>query len=161
MADLTHPSPHFNKRNGKSPRVLVLHADAGTSDKGTLEWLANPESKVSYHALIGRNGAIYKCVDMRSRAWHAGKSEWNGVSDVNGISIGLAFCNRHDGKEALTPAQLATGLAYVTTLARDYPTLEAVVTHMDIAPGRKTDPTNTPGFSLEHFADAFAQGKAQ
>lgn len=159
MLDLTHPSPHFNKRNGKSPRVLVLHADAGTSDRGTLEWLADPESKVSYHALIGRNGGIYTCVEMQHRAWHAGKSEWNGIADVNAVSIGVAFCNRHDGKEALTPVQLATGLAYVTTLARQYPTLEAVVTHKDIAPGRKTDPLRAPGFVLSDFVEAFARGR--
>lgn len=157
---LTHPSPHFNSRSGKPCRVLVLHSDAGASDAGTLGWLADPVSKVSYHALIGRNGKVYSCVRPEHRAWHAGVSLWQGVKDVNSISYGLAYANRNNGKEALTPVQVAAGLAEIERLARTITTLEAVTTHAAIAPGRKTDPLNSVGFVLADAEAAFARGVA-
>ena len=142
------------------PRVLVLHADAGRSDRGTLDWLANPDSKVSYHGLVGRQGQYYTCVELERRAWHAGVATWNGIGDVNGWSIGVAFCNAHDGKEALTPIQIAVMLGVVEGLARIIPTLEAVTTHAAIAPGRKRDPLDCVGFDVAEYEAAFARGVA-
>lgn len=147
-------SPHHNARpKGIVPRVVVIHSDAGKSDKGTLAWLADPESRVSYHYLIGRDGTAYQVVDPKRRAWHAGKSSWKGVSNVNDYSIGLAFANRHDGTEPLTTAQMDVMQAVVEGLAGRYP-IEAVVTHAMIAPGRKDDPNRSPGFDLQRYADA-------
>jgi N-acetylmuramoyl-L-alanine amidase len=159
MPDLTHPSPHHNARpSGAFPRILVLHSDAGKSDRGTLDWLAHPDSKVSYHGLVGRQGRYYTCVELERRAWHAGVAKWQNVSDVNGWSIGVAFCNAHDGVEALTPGQMAVMLGVVEGLARTVLTLEAVTTHAAIAPGRKTDPLNSVGFQLADYELAFSRG---
>ena len=133
----------------------MLHADAGKSDAGTLAWLAHPTSQVSYHALIGRNGALYTVVGLAKRAWHAGKASWNGLTDVNSVSAGLAFANRHDGTEPLTPIQIAVGLSVVQLWAQTIPTLEGVTTHALVAPARKTDPNNAPGFRLEDYQQAF------
>ena len=152
--ELAYRSPHFNSRpKGAAIRVIVLHADAGASDRGTLDWLVNPDSGVSYHALIGRDGTLYQIVDLKKRAWHAGKSHWNGKTNVNDFSLGLAFANRHDGKEKLTEAQMAVGIATVQAWAGRYP-IEAVVTHAMIAPGRKKDPELIPNFRLDPYADA-------
>jgi N-acetylmuramoyl-L-alanine amidase len=148
--ELTHASPHFNKRTGPI-RLIVCHADAGASDKGTLAWLMDPASKVSYHVLIGRHGAIYRIVRESARAWHAGVSSWPGITDVNGASLGLAFANKHDGREALTPLQIASAQSVVAEWRRKYPSIEAVTTHAAIAPTRKTDPTKAPGFRLEDY----------
>ena len=158
MSELTHPSPHYNGRRGQPIRLLVLHASAGKSDAGDLAWLADPASKVSYHALIGRQGSFYTVVDIDNRAWHAGVSTWNGVKDVNGISLGLSFCNRHDGVEALTPNQMAVGLGVVEGWARAIVSLEAITTHQAIAPGRKHDPLHSVGFRLEDYEEAFLRG---
>ena len=160
MPELTHPSPHHNGRGGKPIRLLVLHSDAGKSDRGTLAWLADPASKVSYHALVGRMGTLYTVVAPDRRAWHAGKASWRGVTDVNTISLGLAFCNAHDGVEPLTPVQIAVMLGMVEGWARAFPTLEAVVTHHAIAPERKRDPLDSPGFVLADYEAAFARGVA-
>lgn len=153
MADqgLTHPSPHHNARPlGVIPTLIVLHADAGKSDAGTLAWLQNPTSEVSYHALVGRDAAVHTCVDWMRRAWHAGKSVWQGVSDVNDFAIGLAFCNRHDGAEPLTADQIRVMQGLVQYLRQKWPHIE-VTTHAAIAPGRKTDPLHCPGFRLEDY----------
>ena len=120
----------------------------------------DPASKVSYHALVGRQGQYYTCVDLDRRAWHAGVAEWNGIRDVNGWSIGLAFCNKHDAKEALTPIQIAVMLGVVEGLARTVPTLEAITTHHAVAPTRKRDPLDCVGFDLAEYEAAFARGVA-
>jgi N-acetylmuramoyl-L-alanine amidase len=148
---LTHESPHHNARKGPI-RLVVLHADASPSEKGTLSWLTDPASKVSYHVLIGRHGGIYRLVPESRRAWHAGVSAWPGIADVNGASLGLSFANRHDGTEALTPLQMASAQSVIAEWRAKYPTIEAVTTHAAVAPGRKSDPLKAVGFRLEDFA---------
>ena len=148
---LTHPSPNHNVRGSKSVKLIVLHADASPNEKGCLSWIQSSESKVSYHVLIGRDGTVYTCVPYDRRAWHAGKSEWHGEKDVNGISIGVSFSNRNDGKEPLTEQQKAAAKKVITEIRTKYGALP-VTTHAQIAPGRKNDPEQVPGFRLEEYA---------
>jgi len=147
---LTHPSPNHNVRGSKSVKLIVLHADASPNEKGCLSWIQSSESKVSYHVLIGRDGAVYTCVPYDRRAWHAGKSEWHGEKDVNGISIGVSFSNRNDGKEPLTEKQKAAAKRVIAEIRAKYGALP-VTTHAKIAPGRKNDPEQVPGFSLTEY----------
>lgn len=151
---LSHPSPHHNARpKGQPIRVIVMHSDAGKSDAGTLSWLQSPASKVSYHVLIGRMGQVYRIVDESRRAWHAGVSSWNGFTDVNSVSLGLAFCCRNDDVERLTPLQIAAAREVVRGWREKHPGIQAVVTHASIAmpAGRKTDPERCVGFSLSDY----------
>ena len=148
---LTHPSPNHNVRGSKSVKLIVLHADASPNEKGCLSWIQSSQSKVSYHVLIGRDGTVYTCVPYDRRAWHAGKSEWHGEKDVNGISIGVSFSNRNDGKELLTDQQKAAAKKVITEIRTKYGALP-VTTHAQIAPGRKNDPEQVPGFRLEDYA---------
>jgi len=143
-------SPNHNARKGKI-RLIVLHCDASPRESATLDWLANPVSKASYHALIHRDGWVSRLVPDERRAWHAGKGSWNGITDVNSISLGLAFSNRNDGKELLTQAQLDIAQAVVQYWCQRYD-IEAVVGHRDIAPQRKTDPYLAPNFRVEEYA---------
>jgi len=147
---LTHPSPNHNVRGSKSVKLIVLHADASPNEKGCLSWIQSSESKVSYHVLIGRDGAVYTCVPYDRRAWHAGKSEWHGEKDVNGISIGVSFSNRNDGKEPLTEKQKAAAKRVIAEIRAKYGALP-VTTHAKIAPGRRNDPEQVPGFSLTEY----------
>jgi N-acetylmuramoyl-L-alanine amidase len=150
---LTHPSPNHNSRGSLDPIGIILHADASPAEKGTLSWIQASQSKVSYHALIGRDGAVYTCVPYDRRAWHAGKAEWLGYKDVNAITIGLCFANRNDGKEALTPAQMDGMKALIADVRRRYGHLP-VTTHARVATpkGRKNDPEHIPNFRLEDYA---------
>jgi N-acetylmuramoyl-L-alanine amidase len=149
LPKLTHPSPHHNARTGPI-RLIVLHADASPSEASTLAWFVDPASKVSYHILIGRQGTVYRIVEESRRAWHAGKSEWPGMRDVNGSSLGLSFANRHDGKEALTPIQMTVARDIIADWKARYP-IEAVTTHAAVSPGRKTDPLHSVGFNLADY----------
>jgi len=146
----THPSPNHNTRGAQTVKVIVLHADASPNEKGCLSWLQSSESKVSYHALVGRDGKVYTVVPYDRRAWHAGKSEWNGHKDVNGVSVGLCFSNKNDGKEPLTEAQQKAMKALIADVRRKYGHIP-VTTHAKVSPGRKNDPDHVPGFVLKDY----------
>jgi N-acetyl-anhydromuramyl-L-alanine amidase AmpD len=140
-------SPNRKARPANTPITLcVLHASAGRSDTGDLSWICSPQSKVSYHYLVTRDGTIHELVDPREQAWHAGVSEWQGRKFCNAYSIGVAWANRHDGTEPLTAAQIAEAKAVIREWLKKYPTIEAIATHKDVAPGRKTDPELCPNF---------------
>jgi N-acetylmuramoyl-L-alanine amidase len=143
-------SPNHNDRKSRI-QLIVLHCDASPKESATLSWLANPASKVSYHALIHRDGWVSRIVPDDRRAWHAGKSKWQDIADVNGASLGLAFANKHDGREPLTQAQLDIAQAVVQYWRQQYD-ITAVVGHRDVAPQRKTDPYLAPNFRLEDYA---------
>jgi len=142
---VTHPTPNQSQRR-KQIRVIVLHATAGRTDRGDVSWVQSPAAKASYHVLIGRDGRRYVCVADTKRAWHAGVSTWEGVHNVNDFSLGLAWCNRHDGTERLTPQQVAAAQEVVREWVATYPTITAIVTHKEIATSRKSDPHYIPNF---------------
>jgi AmpD protein len=96
--------------------------------------------RVSAHLAIKRNGTITQYVKFTERAWHAGKSSFDGREACNDFSIGIEL----EGTDTLAydPAQYHSLAGAIAALCRAYPRLSAdrVVGHSDIAPGRKTDP---------------------
>jgi N-acetyl-anhydromuramoyl-L-alanine amidase len=94
----------------------------------------------SAHALIRRDGQIVQYVPFGQRAWHAGKSEYQGRAGCNDFSIGIEL-EGADGTP-YSETQYAALAALTAALLAAYPTLsqEAITGHSDIAPGRKTDP---------------------
>lgn len=142
MNVIQRPTPNKSARDGKKPTLIVIHGDAGKSDGGTVAWLANPASKVSYHYLIGRKGAVYQFVPDSENAWHAGVSVFKGErvgNSVNKISIGVSFAN--DGTEPYQPVQYEAGGELVAALCKRHAIpLDRVVGHDVVSPGRKTDP---------------------
>lgn len=136
-------TPHQRPRQHQvTPRLIVLHCDAGRTEAGSIEWIGSSQSQGSYHVMIGRDGVSYRFVDDVRCAFHAGRAEWAGVSAVNDLSLGLCFANRNDGTEALTDAQVLVAQFWVAHWIGAYPAMEDVVTHAAIArpAGRKTDP---------------------
>ena len=94
--------------------------------------------KVSTHFLISRTGALTQFVSTNDRAWHAGVSEWRGRGRCNDYSVGIEL----EGTDEL--AYTAKQYVRLCTLARAlvgrYPSIEGVVGHSEISPGRKSDP---------------------
>lgn len=145
------PSPHYSSRAGAVIRCVILHCDASPSEAGTLSWLVNPASEVSYHVLIGRDGTMYRVVADTHKAWAAGKSVWRGRQFCNGFSLSASFANRNDKKEHLTDIQITRMKQLITDWKRLYPTIEEVTTHAAVSPGRKFDPTYAPNFNLADY----------
>lgn len=144
------PTPHQSARPvGTVIDLIVLHADAGMSDAGTVSWIGNPTSKVSYHYLVGRDGTVYQFVPDERKAWHAGVSTFKGRNLCNDFSLGVSFANDQKG-EAFPDEQIDAGVELVAALCRrhDIP-VERITTHAAISPGRKFDPG--PRFPLAAF----------
>ena len=95
--------------------------------------------KVSSHVLIKRSGEIVQFVPFHERAWHAGKSNYEGRECCNDFSIGIELEGTDsDQFEDIQYQQLAQ---LITALQLAYPAISDHITgHSDIAPGRKTDP---------------------
>jgi AmpD protein len=96
--------------------------------------------RVSSHVVVARDGAVTQYVGFIERAWHAGKSIYQGREACNDFSVGVEL----EGADTLPyePAQYVALAEVVAALCAAYPRLspDRVVGHSDIAPGRKTDP---------------------
>jgi AmpD protein len=96
--------------------------------------------RVSSHLVVRRDGEISQYVKFTERAWHAGKSSFDGREACNDFSIGIEL----EGTDTLAyeAAQYDALAAAVAALCAAYPRLSPhrLVGHSDIAPGRKTDP---------------------
>lgn len=116
--------------------------------------------QVSAHALIRRDGECVQFVSFLDRAWHAGRSSFNGEEECNDFGIGIELEGTDD--VPYEAAQYRTLARLTQAIMRRWPsvTLERLTGHCDIAPGRKTDPG--PAFDWSHFfalvEDAHRQG---
>ncbi|SFR97103.1 N-acetylmuramoyl-L-alanine amidase [Sphingomonas jatrophae] len=136
------PSPNHDER--KLPvSILVLHYTGMQDAAAAIRRLTDAEAKVSSHYLISEDGQILRLVDEGRRAWHAGKSYWRGVEDVNSASIGIELVNPgHDiGYRPFPEAQMAALIPLMADIVgRHRITRGNIVGHSDIAPARKVDP---------------------
>lgn len=152
-----YDSPYFDARPGPVPAditLLVVHnislplgcfGGPHVSDlfSGRIDYNADPSFadlrglKVSSHFFIRRDGRLIQYVSANDRAWHAGRSCFQGREKCNDFSIGVEL----EGSDfvAFEAAQYATLAALTLALRQHYP-LTDVQGHEHIAPGRKTDP---------------------
>ncbi|MCB9964153.1 MAG: N-acetylmuramoyl-L-alanine amidase [Rhodospirillales bacterium] len=138
------PSPNFNDRpGGQPPAYLILHYTGMKNAADALSRLCGKDSQVSAHYTIDEDGLIYHHVDVKKRAWHAGKSFWRGMNDMNAASIGIELVNPgHEyGYRPFTSAQIFTLITLCKEIMQEYPMpAQNVLAHSDVAPVRKQDP---------------------
>lgn len=65
------PSPNHSSPEGYKFIAIVDHIMSGTLD-GTDSWFQNPDSQVSSHFGVGKNGEIHQYVDLQYPAWANG-----------------------------------------------------------------------------------------
>ena len=136
------PSPNFDER-ALPVSMVVLHYTGMQDAASAIARLTDPEAKVSAHYLIAEDGQIVRLVDEAKRAWHAGKSFWRGVTDINSASVGIEIVNPgHEfGYRAFPVAQIDALIPLMQEITLRYRiTRGNVVGHSDIAPARKDDP---------------------
>jgi N-acetylmuramoyl-L-alanine amidase len=142
MEMIERPSPNFDDR--KTPvSMIVLHYTGMPDAAGALDRLTSPESKVSAHYLVDEDGTIFKLVDESRRAWHAGKSRWRDVTDVNSASVGIEIVNPgHEfGYRPFPDEQIASLIPLVSAIKERHAIGRGdIVGHSDVAPARKEDP---------------------
>jgi N-acetylmuramoyl-L-alanine amidase len=116
---------------------------------------ATPLGRASAHYVVGEAGEVWRLVDEKDRAWHAGKSLWEGRDDTNARSVGIEIVNGgHDfGLPPFSDAQIDAVIALVgDILKRNRLAPHRVVGHSDVAPARKEDPGEH--FPWKRLADA-------
>lgn len=153
-----HASPNFNQRPPHTAvSLLVIHnislpprqfgggfIEAFFSNELNVNlhpyFKSIADLKVSAHCLIDRLGGVTQFVSFDQRAWHAGRSVFNGVRECNDYSIGVELEGADD--IAYTYEQYKSLVAVTQAIMKQYPkiTLDRIVGHNDIAPARKTDP---------------------
>lgn len=140
-----NPSPNFKAMSKRSITCVIIHATATSGIDSPRAWLCSKESKVSAHYLIGKDGLTLQLVDEKNVAWHAGDSVWRLQKFVNNFSVGIELVNSNDGKDPYPQPQLDACAKLVAAICVDYGiAVQDVIGHMDIAPGRKTDPAAFP-----------------
>ena len=113
------------------------------SEIESIDRLKNTRSKVSCHYLINRKGLITQLVLDNKVAWHAGKSKWKKLNNLNSSSIGIELVNKgHQwGYENFSNLQIKTLINLCLNLKKKYKIKnENFLGHSDIAPLRKLDP---------------------
>jgi len=137
-------SPNFGPRaNGVAPDMIILHYTGMESGPGAEAWLCDPRSEVSSHYLVHEDGQVVQMVREGDRAWHAGKSSWKGIVDVNSHSVGIEIVNPGHGLgyPPFPDAQIEAVIALCAGIAARHAVApERVLAHSDVAPGRKIDP---------------------
>lgn len=108
-----------------------------------LDWSAHPYFEqirgleVSSHFVIRRDGGLLQFASVFDRAWHAGRSSWQGRDNCNDYSVGIELEGLEH--EAFDPPQYDT-LASLLQALRQVCPITSVAGHEHIAPGRKFDP---------------------
>ena len=115
------PSPNHASR-GALARIdmLVLHYTGMKSAAAAIDRLCDPQARVSAHYVVEENGAVWRLVPETRRAFHAGRSCWQGESDLNFVSIGIEIANPgHEwGYRPFPEAQMAAVEDFAVTFSR-------------------------------------------
>lgn len=147
-------SPNINaRRDGGSPRFLILHYTGLESFQRSVDVLRDPICQVSCHYVVDTDGRLVQMVREADRAWHAGQSFWAGERDINSWSVGIEIQN--PGHELGYPEFPEAQMRVVIELAGDIVRRnnmrpEHVLAHSDIAPQRKIDPGEKFDWSRLH-----------
>ncbi len=138
-------SPNFDKktRSKKLIKYVIIHYTGMQSEIESIMRLKDKSSKVSCHYLINRKGLITKMVPDTKIAWHAGKSKWKKINNLNKYSLGIELVNKGHkfGYEKYSELQIKSLIKLCTYLKKKYNFKnESFLGHSDIAPFRKLDP---------------------
>ena len=131
-------SPNVSAGRRIVPKAIVLHHTSG-SYAGSVSWCMDPISKVSYHAIVAKDGRRTVLADPDERTWHAGVSSWRGKRDLNSWAIGAAFEGDTNTRQ-LGEAEMASMADHLLPIMQRYGlTLADVTDHRTVSPGRKDD----------------------
>ncbi len=137
-------SPNHGPRKSEGPiDILLLHYTGMPSAESAIDWLCDPESGVSCHYLVDEAGRTTQMVAEDRRAWHAGKSFWQGETDINSRSVGIEIANpgHFEGYPDFPDVQVRAVIALSRAICARHGIPPArVLAHSDVAPGRKIDP---------------------
>ena len=106
---IQEPCPNWTVRTC-AVKMSVLHVTDAPNVDSTLDWFSRPESQVSAHYVIDKNGQCFQCVYEDKIAWH--------VAGANQESIGIEFVGLPT--DAATDAQAKTGTELLNAICEKY-----------------------------------------
>ena len=143
MISADYPSPNCDERPSETAvDTIVIHATVLDSLREVIEHFSSPQSRVSSHYTVDRDGTIVSHVSENARAWHAGVSRMDdGRVSVNDFSIGIELVNRNDGVDPFPDLQIQALRELLKSIISRHP-IRYVIPHYACAepPGRKSDP---------------------
>ena len=107
--------------------------------------------KVSSHLLIRRDGALSQFVSLANRAWHAGESRFGSRSRCNDFSVGIELEGTDSIPYEASQYERLGEVCHALVVRWPAITLDRIIGHSDVAPGRKTDPG--PAFDWQRLKD--------
>ena len=118
------------RRVRTSTSLIVLH----TTEAPARSSLNKVSDRGECHYCVTESGQIYAIVDRDREAFHAGRSMWQGVEDVDKFSVGIECVGYHD--KVMPTVQLAAIRDLVAELKRMYRIPDHnVVCHSHVAYG--------------------------
>jgi len=138
------PSPNVSS-GAKDIRFIILHFDAASNSTSAVNWLTQKASGVSADLHITRDGKVTQMAKFNQITWHAGKSEWNGFTNLNRYAIGIEQENMGMVKgvyQDWTEVQIQKCIDVCKALVKAYPSITDILGHEEVATprGRKDDP---------------------
>lgn len=134
-------TPNYTPWRTNKKEGVVFHHTGG-SFNGAVTWLTSPESKVSAHVVIARDGERAILAEDDWVTWHAGRGELRGTNP-NYITLGVEFeltPEMVSNNINLTEAQLSSMLEWLRPRWEKYGwTIEDMTHHRAVDPERKTD----------------------
>jgi N-acetyl-anhydromuramoyl-L-alanine amidase len=148
-------SPNFGQRPASAKvDLIVIHSislppgqyggqEVQQLFTNQLDWDAHPYfqsirgMQVSSHFYIRRDGQLWQFVSCNDRAWHAGRSSFQGRENCNDFSIGIELEGLEG--ESFEAAQYRQLGMVCQALRTRYP-IAHVAGHEHVASGRKFDP---------------------
>lgn len=157
MLNIDATSYRSTRGFGKRERFLIMHYTAAnfaasvnalTKGSASAHYLIPACDDPTYQQAGFRESRIFRLVDEKDRAWHAGVSHWAGRDNLNDTSIGIEIVNlaTSNAGQFTFPDYESNQIEAVIALALDiiarYPDMSPknIVGHSDIAYGRKSDP---------------------
>lgn len=128
---------HFDIRK---PNFVIIHHTAQHSLAQTVRTFQLAHTKVSAHYVISKDGQVVQMLNDYLRSWHAGRSKWGNVTDMNSVSLGIELDN--NGREPFPEVQINALLILLDSLKTKYQIpFTNFLGHADVAPARKNDPS--------------------
>ncbi len=152
IVDYRHQlNPRFRKVARQKTALIIVHtSELGlkatlrvvTRGKRLKNGRATPGGHANY--VIARNGRVYRTLDHKYQADHAGLSMWNGTRNLSRVSVGIELVGYHSA--SITPSQYRSLGVLLDILKRVYKLSDRdILTHSQVAYGRPN-----PWFKTDH-----------
>lgn len=161
-----HLNPLFPRSERAGTKYIIVHTSEEELES-TLKIVSlgkqDGEKWISHgghaHYVIDRCGSIFKILDEKYRANHAGLSMWNGETEINKVSVGIELVAYHNGE--ITDSQYSSVGYLISTMKRKYHLNDlSVLTHSQVAYAKPNQWVSSDHRGRKNCARNFSRTKA-